>query len=124
VIAGKHVPAEWVESDECVQLCGIERMTVGLSSDALFEPSFRSSPLCSLPCLNSCPNLRHLFSDLASGEGKFSSSPQFFPHQHRESHGIYTVQTVLRKPTDYKRLILILLESDRNVAGSAVQKQE
>ncbi|KAG0556677.1 hypothetical protein M758_11G069100 [Ceratodon purpureus] len=61
---------EWIESDECVKSCGLERMTVGLSTDLLMDSHF-TERLCSSECLNNCPNLLDLYISLAAGEGMY-----------------------------------------------------
>lgn len=60
---------EWIESDECVNACGLERMSVGLSTDLLLDSHF-ADMFCSAECLNNCPNLIDLYISLAAGEGK------------------------------------------------------
>ncbi|KAJ3703369.1 hypothetical protein LUZ61_007074 [Rhynchospora tenuis] len=60
--------SDWIETDECVHMCGLDRNTIGISSDALLEQSFREK-LCSDNCYNTCPNIVNLYSDLAAGEG-------------------------------------------------------
>lgn len=64
---------EWIESDECIKSCGLERMSVGLSTDLLMDSRF-TGMLCSSECLNNCPNLIDLYISLAAGEGTNSSS--------------------------------------------------
>ncbi|KAH0928597.1 hypothetical protein HID58_014324 [Brassica napus] len=59
-----------VESDECVAACGVDRKTVGISSDAMMEPGF-AAKLCSPACLDYCPNILDLYFNLAAGEGAF-----------------------------------------------------
>ncbi|KAF2593076.1 hypothetical protein F2Q70_00043843, partial [Brassica cretica] len=59
-----------VESDECVSACGVDRKTVGISSDAMMEAGF-AAKLCSPACLNYCPNILDLYFNLAAGEGAF-----------------------------------------------------
>jgi len=59
---------EWIESEECINACGLERMAVGMSTDSLLEPEF-SRKLCSSQCRNSCPNIVDLYVNLAAGEG-------------------------------------------------------
>ncbi|MCO5561664.1 hypothetical protein L7F22_015285 [Adiantum nelumboides] len=59
---------EWVETDDCVHSCGIDRQTVGISSDALVEKGFVKA-LCSAECQQGCPNVVDLFEKLAAGEG-------------------------------------------------------
>eukprot|EP01018_Ginkgo_biloba_P016565 Gb_38854 [translate_table: standard] len=59
---------EWIESEECMEACGLERMSVGVSSDALLEPHF-TDKLCSPQCQNNCPNIVDLYLNLAAGEG-------------------------------------------------------
>lgn len=60
--------AEWIESEECINACGLERMAVGMSTDSLLEPEF-SGKLCSSECRNNCPNIVDLYVNLAAGEG-------------------------------------------------------
>ncbi|CAK9166250.1 unnamed protein product [Ilex paraguariensis] len=62
--------AEYIETDECVSACGVDRNTVGISSDALLEPQF-TAKLCSAACYQNCPNIVHLYFNLAAGEGVF-----------------------------------------------------
>eukprot|EP00253_Pinus_taeda_P015894 PITA_15894 len=59
---------EWIETVECTNACGSERMTVGMSSDALIEGGFIRK-LCSPRCYNNCPNIVNLYFNLAAGEG-------------------------------------------------------
>uniref|UniRef100_A0A1J3DFK1 PAR1 protein n=1 Tax=Noccaea caerulescens TaxID=107243 RepID=A0A1J3DFK1_NOCCA len=59
-----------VESDECVAACGVDRKTVGISSDSMMEAGF-ASKLCSPACLDFCPNILDLYFNLAAGEGAF-----------------------------------------------------
>ncbi|CAI9098363.1 OLC1v1034995C2 [Oldenlandia corymbosa var. corymbosa] len=60
--------AEHIETDECVSACGVDRNTVGISSDAFFEPLF-TAKLCSPACYQNCPNIVDLYFNLAAGEG-------------------------------------------------------
>lgn len=57
-----------IESDECIKACGLDRKSLGISSDALLESRF-TQKLCSVKCLNQCPNVVDLFFNLAAGEG-------------------------------------------------------
>ena len=59
---------DWIESDECIKACGLERNVLGISSDSLLESQF-TQKLCSTPCYNSCPNIVDLYFNLAAGEG-------------------------------------------------------
>lgn len=61
--------AEYIETDQCVEACGADRNSVGISSDAFFEPQF-TGKLCSPACYQKCPNIVDLFFNLAAGEGK------------------------------------------------------
>jgi hypothetical protein len=61
--------AEYIETDQCVEACGVHRSSVGISSDAFFEPQFIGK-LCSPTCYEKCPNIVDLFFNLAAGEGK------------------------------------------------------
>ncbi|GLJ38100.1 hypothetical protein SUGI_0775590 [Cryptomeria japonica] len=60
---------EWIESEECVETCGLHRMSVGMSTDELNEYSEFSYKLCSDKCLTSCPNVVDLYLTLAAEEG-------------------------------------------------------
>ncbi|XP_057867203.1 uncharacterized protein LOC131074584 isoform X2 [Cryptomeria japonica] len=60
---------EWIESEECLQSCGLQRMSVGMSTDDLSAYSDFTSKLCSDKCQNSCPNIVNLYLNLAAGEG-------------------------------------------------------
>ncbi|KAG7537622.1 PAR1 [Arabidopsis suecica] len=59
-----------IESDECIKECGLDRKSLGISSDALLESQF-TQKLCSVKCLNQCPNVVDLFFNLAAGEGVY-----------------------------------------------------
>ncbi|KAA8543800.1 hypothetical protein F0562_022023 [Nyssa sinensis] len=50
--------------------CGVDRYTVGISSDALLEPPF-TAKLCSPACYLDCPNIVDLYHNLALAEGVF-----------------------------------------------------
>ncbi|KAL4558182.1 hypothetical protein LXL04_036380 [Taraxacum kok-saghyz] len=64
---------DWIESDECTKACGVDRKSVGISSDSLLEP--RSiAKLCSNSCYDNCPNIVDLYHNLAIGEGVFLSN--------------------------------------------------
>ncbi len=62
--------AEYIETDQCVEACGVDRKFVGISSDALLEPQF-TAKLCSPSCYKKCPNIVDLYFNLAAGEGVF-----------------------------------------------------
>jgi hypothetical protein len=59
---------EWIETEECMKACGVERMAVGMSTDSLAERAF-TKKLCSPRCYNNCPNIVDLYFNLAAGEG-------------------------------------------------------
>nr|ABK21049.1 unknown [Picea sitchensis] len=61
---------ELIETEECVNACGVERMTVGMSTDSLAERGF-TNKLCSTRCYNNCPNIVDLYFNLAAGEGVY-----------------------------------------------------
>lgn len=60
--------AELIEGDACVSACGVDRRSVGISSDSLLEPQF-TAKLCSPACYQNCPNIVDLYYNLALGEG-------------------------------------------------------
>ncbi|MCO5600135.1 hypothetical protein L7F22_054243 [Adiantum nelumboides] len=61
---------EWVETDDCMHSCGIDRQTVGILSDALVEKGFVKA-LCFAECQQGYPNVVDLFEKLAAGEGSY-----------------------------------------------------
>ncbi|KAF3796247.1 hypothetical protein EJ110_NYTH03344 [Nymphaea thermarum] len=70
--------AGWVESDMCVEACGVDRSSVGISSDSLMERQFVER-LCSAPCYGGCPNIVDLYFNLAAAEGKLFPPPFLSP---------------------------------------------
>ncbi|KAJ8771389.1 hypothetical protein K2173_026566 [Erythroxylum novogranatense] len=60
----------WIETDECIKACGLDRKSLGISSDSLLESRF-TQQLCSHQCYDSCPNVVDLYFNLAAGEGVF-----------------------------------------------------
>ncbi|EOY07334.1 hypothetical protein QUC31_011415 [Theobroma cacao] len=62
--------AEYIESDECVRACGVDRSSIGISSDSLLEPQL-TAKLCAPACYQKCPNIVDLYFNLAAGEGVF-----------------------------------------------------
>ncbi|XP_028802045.1 uncharacterized protein LOC114761108 [Neltuma alba] len=59
-----------IESDQCVEACGLDRMSLGISSDSLIDSNF-TKKLCSTECYHNCPNVVDLYSKLAEVEGVF-----------------------------------------------------
>ncbi|GAV88313.1 PAR1 domain-containing protein [Cephalotus follicularis] len=59
-----------IETDQCIKACGLDRKSLGLSSDSLLESLFMQK-LCSPRCYQSCPNIVDLYFSLAAGEGVF-----------------------------------------------------
>ncbi|KAK1265892.1 hypothetical protein QJS04_geneDACA000435 [Acorus gramineus] len=60
----------WIETDECVAACGVDRGSLGISSDALLDHGF-TGKLCSPQCYRGCPNIVDLYFNLAAGESVF-----------------------------------------------------
>ncbi|KAH6829591.1 PAR1 protein [Perilla frutescens var. hirtella] len=60
----------YIETDQCVKACGVDRGFVGISSDAFLTAEFTSN-LCSPSCYQNCPNIVDLYFNLAAGEGVF-----------------------------------------------------
>ncbi|XP_019160109.1 PREDICTED: uncharacterized protein LOC109156729 [Ipomoea nil] len=59
---------EHIETDECISACGVDRKSVGISSDSLLDHRF-TAKLCLPQCYHNCPNIVDLYYNLASEEG-------------------------------------------------------
>ncbi|CAM6088838.1 unnamed protein product [Calypogeia fissa] len=81
ILVSEGSPMEYIETDECLKRCGVAKMTVGLSTDALELDEF-TSMLCSTECQENCANLVDLYTNLAAGEGK-SLKLMCANHHHR-----------------------------------------
>ncbi|KAK8966275.1 hypothetical protein KSP40_PGU012784 [Platanthera guangdongensis] len=57
-----------IETDECVAACGLDRDTIGISSDSLLDRRFMRR-LCSPACFDGCLNVFDLYSNVAASEG-------------------------------------------------------
>ena len=79
-----------VETDGCVRACGVDRATVGISSDSLLDPRVAGA-VCSPACLRGCPNIVDLYSNLAAGEGK-------------QAHSIVTKHLLLGRAANHAKL--------------------
>ncbi|XP_024989328.1 uncharacterized protein LOC112523886 [Cynara cardunculus var. scolymus] len=64
---------DWIETDECLEACGLDRNVLGISSDSLLESRF-TQKLCSTRCYNGCPNIVDLYFNLGIGEGVYLPS--------------------------------------------------
>lgn len=67
-VTAMSMPA-YIETDECVSACGLDRKAVGISSDSLLDAQF-TLKLCSPQCYYNCPNIVDLYQNLAMAEGK------------------------------------------------------
>ncbi|KAI3750127.1 hypothetical protein L2E82_20752 [Cichorium intybus] len=61
---------EMIESDECTNACGVDRKSIGISSDSLLDPKL-TTKICSTECYENCPNIVDLYYNLALGEGVY-----------------------------------------------------
>ncbi|KAJ8437231.1 hypothetical protein Cgig2_012500 [Carnegiea gigantea] len=59
-----------IETNQCIEACGLDRDTLGISSDSLLESHF-TQKLCSSQCYERCPNVVDLYFNLAAGEGVY-----------------------------------------------------
>uniref|UniRef100_A0A1D1YII9 tRNA modification GTPase MnmE n=1 Tax=Anthurium amnicola TaxID=1678845 RepID=A0A1D1YII9_9ARAE len=78
----------WIETDDCVEACGVDRASLGISSDSLLESRF-TQKLCSPRCYQACPNIVDLYFNLAAGEG------MFLPKLCEEQNGRTNVRRVM-----------------------------
>ncbi|GFP82225.1 hypothetical protein PHJA_000365700 [Phtheirospermum japonicum] len=62
--------SDWIETEECISACGVDRKALGISSDSLLDRTFVGK-LCSKACYSSCPNIVDLYFNLAAGEGVY-----------------------------------------------------
>nr|GMC60155.1 cell wall integrity and stress response component 1 [Ipomoea batatas] len=67
VVVGTNM-REHIETDECIAACGVDRKSVGISSDSLLDHRF-TAKLCLPQCYQNCPNIVDLYYNLASEEG-------------------------------------------------------
>ncbi|CAI0540334.1 unnamed protein product [Linum tenue] len=65
----------WIETEACINDCGLDRNAVGISSDYLLSHNFVAK-LCSQPCSSYCPNILDLYSNLAQAEGNILYQPR------------------------------------------------
>ncbi|GFY83712.1 hypothetical protein Acr_03g0004860 [Actinidia rufa] len=66
VVAKRMAP--YIETDTCVSACGLNRNSIGISSNKLLEPQFLTK-LCSPNCYRNCPNIIDVYTKLADAEG-------------------------------------------------------
>ncbi|KAI5063952.1 hypothetical protein GOP47_0020622 [Adiantum capillus-veneris] len=64
------VKGGWIEAEECIEACGLDRMTVGLFSQPAFDPRL----FCSSRCSRSCSHLHDLLRPLHEGRPGSSSA--------------------------------------------------
>lgn len=62
-----------IETEQCIKACGLDRKSLGISSDSLLESTF-TQKLCSPHCYQCCPNVVDLYFNLAAGEGTHTYS--------------------------------------------------
>ncbi|CAI9759159.1 unnamed protein product [Fraxinus pennsylvanica] len=58
---------EYIEADECMSSCGVDRKYVGISSDALLDSQY-TAKMCSPQCYQNCPNIVDLYYNWALEE--------------------------------------------------------
>ncbi|KAL4610743.1 hypothetical protein ACB092_08G073400 [Castanea dentata] len=62
----------YIEIEECVSACGVDRFTIGISSDFIYLSDF-TAKLCSTDCYNTCFNIVDLYTNSALTEGIYLS---------------------------------------------------
>lgn len=88
--------AQWIEDDHCVEACGVDRKTVGISSDSLAEPRIIAS-VCSPACYDNCPNIVDLYYNMALAEGAY-----LLPYLKHEAHiSVFAIKKSLLKHNIY-----------------------
>ncbi|KAK4426297.1 hypothetical protein Salat_1398200 [Sesamum alatum] len=78
----------YIETDQCVNRCGLLRGSVGISSDAFLSSDFIAH-LCTPACYQGCPNIVDLFSNLAASEG--ISLPTLCQNQMKNHRGMLAI---------------------------------
>ncbi|KAG6555128.1 hypothetical protein Mapa_003163 [Marchantia paleacea] len=58
-----------IESDECLEACGLDRLTVGISTDGLQTGAFKEK-ICSDDCQRNCPQVINLYNIIYAEEGE------------------------------------------------------
>ncbi|KAL3630620.1 hypothetical protein CASFOL_023604 [Castilleja foliolosa] len=89
--------SDWIETEECISACGVDRKPLGISSDSLLDRKFVSK-FCSNTCYRSCPNIVDLYFNLAAGEG------------------VYLPKLCESRKSDGRRGMLELIQSSGSVA--------
>ncbi|KAK4418991.1 hypothetical protein Salat_2311900 [Sesamum alatum] len=92
--------AGYIETDQCVNACGVERENIGISTDSFLSSEF-TTHLCSSACYQNCPNIIDLFFNLAAGEG-------------------VSLPALCEQQKDNHRAMLTLLSSDGDIAPGPV----
>lgn len=82
---------DWIETEQCIKACGLDRKTFGISTDSLLESTF-TRKLCSPQCYDNCPNVVDLHFNLAAGEGNYIYTTSFYVKRQRLIHCIYAYQ--------------------------------
>ncbi|MCO5602160.1 hypothetical protein L7F22_056288 [Adiantum nelumboides] len=72
------VKGGWIEADECMEACGLTRMTLGL------HPPNIPHLLCSSRCSRTCPHLHYLLNPLSADQG--SSIAELCLHLNNPHH--------------------------------------
>ncbi|KAL3621479.1 hypothetical protein CASFOL_036391 [Castilleja foliolosa] len=56
---------DWIETEECINACRVDRKPLGISSDSFLDRDFVEK-ICSDACYTSCPNIVDLYFNLAA----------------------------------------------------------
>ncbi|CAA0834348.1 PAR1 protein [Striga hermonthica] len=60
----------YIESEECITACGVDKGALGISSDSLLNHNFINK-FCSASCYDKCHNIVDLYFNVAAGEGVY-----------------------------------------------------
>ncbi|CAL5405073.1 unnamed protein product [Camellia sinensis] len=91
---------DWIENDQCIEACGLDRTMLGISSDSLLESQF-THKLCSTQCYDNCVFLPKFCeaqgANARRGMAEIKSSGHVAPGP--ESEGDHPVKFMTAPPT-------------------------
>ncbi|KAG6548918.1 hypothetical protein Mapa_009681 [Marchantia paleacea] len=70
ISVGDDSPTEYIETEQCVRACGVQKMTIGFARSTNLPTDQFMLKLCSWECKHNCPNLVDLYNTVAMVVGR------------------------------------------------------